>query len=78
VKKRKLDVAWYMPGKKMAFTYTTLSTASLIKSLSEIHDSIKDVYENTHYDLDAKFILKYLINEGYGEKSCKEYLECKL
>ena len=64
--KKGLGVEWILPHQKRKFRESTVATSDLIVVLSERYMTTKDVYKAIHYDPDAKEIVKYFIEKGYG------------
>lgn len=60
------DVNWCLPHLKRSFAGSTVATSDLIVALSEEYLTTKDVYNSINYDPEAKEILKYFIDNGYG------------
>ena len=60
------DVSWYLPNTKRAFAYSTIATSEAIVFLSEMYQTTKDVFNAINYDNEAKAIVGYFIEKGYG------------
>lgn len=60
----KNDVAWFIPGLKRPFTYSTIATSDLIKVLYEEYGDLRRVYANINYDQEALHIVKTYIDNG--------------
>lgn len=70
MKRQKLnkgDIAWYMPGGKRPFAYSTKATSDLIVVLYELYGDLQRVYEEIHYDVEAKSIVARYLKEGYNQ-----------
>lgn len=61
------DVAWYMPGAKRPFAYSTKATSDLIVTLYEVYGDLQRVYEELHYDAEAKSIVWQYLEKGYNQ-----------
>lgn len=61
------DIAWYLPKKKRPFAYSTVATRDLLAVLSETCATVREVYDNIHYDVEAKTIAKAFIEKGFGD-----------
>ena len=59
-------VKWKLPHLKRSFAGSTVATSDLIVALSEKYLTTKDVYNVINYDPEAKEIIKYFIDNGYG------------
>lgn len=58
------DVAWYLPKKKRPFAYSTKAVSDIIAILYEEYQDLRLVYDNLHYDEEAKEIVKVYIDKG--------------
>lgn len=61
------DVAWYLPNAKKnskPIGYSTVATSDLIVLLYEMYGDLRKVYENLHYDEDAKKIVSEYLKRG--------------
>ena len=60
------DVGWYLRVgvSKKPFAYSTKATSDLIAILYEQYGDLRMVYQNIHYDEDAKKIVKHYIDNG--------------
>lgn len=65
MKKKTMDVQWYLPNEKKYFAESTKTTSDLLEALSEIHQTTKDVYNAINYDNEAKEIVKHFMDNGY-------------
>ena len=58
------DVAWYLPDAKKnsrPIAYSTVASSEIIVMLYEQYGDLRKVYENLHYDAEAKnIVLEYL------------------
>lgn len=72
---KKADVDWYIPKTKRAFAHSTQATSDLIEVLVEQYLTIIDVYNAINYDDEAKQILKYYIDKGYGNFILRDMLQ---
>ena len=72
---KKADVDWYIPKTKRAFAHSTQATSDLIEVLAEQYLTIIDVYNAINYDDEAKQILKYYIDKGYGNFILRDMLQ---
>jgi hypothetical protein len=74
MKKDKGDVYWYRPDgkKKRPIAYSTSACSYLVGILSLEHETVSDVYNAIHYDLEAKEIVKKYIDLGYGDCLARE------
>lgn len=61
------SIRWSLPHLKRNFAESTTATSDLIVALSEQYATTKDVYKSVNYDIEAKEILKYFIDNGYGD-----------
>ncbi len=63
-----LDVAWYLPGRKHPFTYSTVATSQLLALLCEqtSRHTAEEILPLINYDEDAKNIMREYIKRGYG------------
>lgn len=76
--KPKGDVSWYKPKSKAnskPIAYSTVATNDLIVILSQIYDTIEDVYKAINYDQEAKEIMEKYINLGYGNYIARDYFK---
>ena len=64
---KNLCVYWCLPHLKQNFTTSTVATSDLIVVLSEKYLTTKDVYNAINYAPEAKEIVKYFIDNGYGD-----------
>lgn len=64
--KTKGDVAWYADDKPNSrpIAYSTVATSDLIVMLYEQYGDLRLVYENIHYDADAKRIVAEYLKRG--------------
>lgn len=63
-----LDVAWYLPGRKRPFTYSTVTSSQLLGLLCEQTSghTAEELLPLINYDEDAKKIMqeyRFLVNE---------------
>ena len=65
-KKSKGNVMWILPGKKRPFAYSTTATSDLIVALAQEYDTVRQVHDAINFDHQAKAILQYFIDAGYG------------
>ena len=65
-KKSKGDVMWILPGKKRPFAYSTIATNDLIVTLAREYETVQQVHDAINFDYQAKAILQYFIDAGYG------------
>lgn len=72
--KKELGVRWYLPNEKRKFAESTVATNDLITVLSEEYLTILDVYHAINYDDEAKEIIKYFIENGYGNFLLKDFV----
>ena len=75
--KKNLGNHWYIKkqGKKWWLRpFATIQTASadLIWILAEKYNTINEIYNNINYDNEAKNVIKYLIDKGYGNSDLKK------
>ena len=68
------DVSWYLPNERKAFAYSTIATSDLITTLSEEYSTVQDVYNAINYDYEAKEILNYFIQNGYGNYLLRDFV----
>lgn len=68
---RKGDVAWYLPNSKRPFAYSTRATSDTIAVLYEMYGDLQAVYDNIHYDEEAKAIVKHFLDNGYRQTDIK-------
>lgn len=63
-----LDVAWYLPGGKRPFVYSTVATSKLLALLCEQTDghTAEEILPLINYDEDAKKIMREYIKRGFG------------
>lgn len=76
--KPKGSVSWYEPKSKAnskPIAYSTMSTSDLIVRLSQIYDTIEDVYKEINYDQEAKEVMKKYIDLGYGSYIARDYFK---
>ena len=70
--KKNLGCEWYdlKKGKKLSkpFAITTTATSDLICALAQEYDTVIEIYNHINYDEDAKRVLKYMIDKGYGNE----------
>lgn len=73
--KPKGDVAWYFPNAKRGsrpFAYSTVATSDLIVTLYEKYGDLRLVYENLHYDEDAKIIVSEYLKRGIYQVNIRQ------
>lgn len=76
--KPKGSVSWYKPKSKInskPIAYSTVATNDLIVILSQIYDTIEDVYKAINYDQEAKEVMKKYIDLGYGSYIARDYFK---
>lgn len=76
--KPKGDVSWRKPKSKInskPIAYSTEATNDLIVILSQMYDTIEDVYKAINYDQEAKEIMKKYIDLGYGNYIARDYFK---
>lgn len=64
------DVAWYLPDAKKnsrPIAYSTVATSDLIVALYNQYGDLRKVYENIHYDEDAKKVVSEYLKCGIYE-----------
>lgn len=64
------DVAWYLPDAKQnsrPIAYSTVATSDLIVALYNQYGDLRKVYENIHYDEDAKKVVSEYLKRGIYE-----------
>lgn len=66
-------VLWHIPGKKKPIATSTRATSDLIVALAADGGTIRDVYAQINYDVDAKAIMQKYIELGYGDIIAKEW-----
>ena len=70
LRKSKGDVAWYLPGKKKPFAFSTQAVSDYIVMLtSETGGSVYDLLNQSQFikDPDACQILQHYADNGYGD-----------
>lgn len=72
-KRAKGDVAWYLDDKKNSrpIAYSTVATSDLIVMLYEQYRDLRLVYENIHYDADAKRVVAEYLKRGVFQINIK-------
>ena len=76
--KPKGDVSWTRPKSKInskPIAYSTVATNDLIVILSQMYDTIEDIYKAINYDQEAKEIMKIYIDLGYGNYIARDYFK---
>lgn len=76
--KPKGDVSWHKPKSKInskPIAYSTVATNDLIVILSQMYDTIEDIYKAINYDQEAKEIMKKYIDLGYGNYIARDYFK---
>lgn len=76
--KPKGDVSWCKPKSKInskPIAYSTVATNDLIVILSQMYDTIEDIYKAINYDQEAKEIMKKYIDLGYGNYIARDYFK---
>lgn len=61
------SVAWYLPDAKKnsrPIAYSTVATSDLIVALYNQYGDLRKVYENIHYDEDAKKVVSEYLKRG--------------
>lgn len=78
----KCDCQWFLAKdlakkkqRKTPRAYSTKASQDLIVELSKQYETIQDVYNNIHYDDDAKRILKMYIDNGEGGLKAREMFD---
>ena len=68
-KSKHLDVAWYLPGRKRPFAYTTKGTSDLVVCLAEQTErrTPREILPLIAYDRDAKALMQAYIEKGFGD-----------
>lgn len=64
------SVAWYLPDAKKnsrPIAYSTVATSDLIVALYNQYGDLRKVYENIHYDEDAKKVVSEYLKRGIYE-----------
>ncbi len=64
------DVEWFLPGSKKnsrPIAYSTVATSDLIVALYNQYGDLRLVYENLHYDEDAKKVVSEYLKRGIYE-----------
>ena len=64
------SVAWYLPDAKKnsrPIAYSTVATSDLIVALYNQYGDLRKVYENIHYDEDAKKVVSEYLKRGFYE-----------
>ena len=64
------SVAWYLPDAKKnsrPIAYSTVATSDLIVALYNQYGDLRKVYENIHYDEDAKKVVSEYLKCGIYE-----------
>ena len=64
------SVAWYLPDAKQnsrPIAYSTVATSDLIVALYNQYGDLRKVYENIHYDDDAKKVVSEYLKRGIYE-----------
>lgn len=69
------DVQWTLPLKKRPIAYSTKAVSDLIVVLASQYETIQNVYDNIHFDMDAKRILKIYIDKGYGAIHARSFFQ---
>lgn len=76
--KPKGDASWRKPKSKInskPIAYSTVATNDLIVILSQMYDTIEDIYKAINYDQEAKEIMKKYIDLGYGNYIARDYFK---
>ena len=61
------SVSWFLPGAKKnsrPIAYSTVATSDLIVALYEQYGDLRLVFENIHYDKDAKEVVAEYLKRG--------------
>ena len=76
--KPKGSVSWHKLKSKAnskPIAYSTVATNDLIVILSQIYDTVEDVYKAINYDQEAKEIMKKYIDLGYGNYIARDFFK---
>ncbi len=68
------SVAWYLPDAKKnsrPIAYSTVATSDLIVALYNQYGDLRQVYENIHYDEDAKKVVSEYLKRGVYQINIK-------
>jgi len=66
------DVLWFIPNHRKPIAYSTKSCSDLIIMMSQNNKTIKDIFEQINYDMEAKNVLKQYIKYGFRDVVAKD------
>lgn len=73
-KNKNSSIQWYLTTKqKKPFASSSVCTSDFICLLYEIHKDMRIVFENIHYDNEAKEIVKYYIDNNEYFPKLRKY-----
>lgn len=67
-------VEWFLPEAKRPFAYSTKATSDLIEALAQYHMSVRESRKRIIFDYEARAILQYVIDAGYGDVELHRFL----